>query len=439
MQKLPAVSNLDAARAYFRRARETHPELCEWAYLLHQPGAGTCWTGIGAHRIVHYTGDRFEIHADGEKTARPAGTDIFRELRPLLDPSLPCFFLVSLDIRRAARDPSLPLMSFVQPKVEACFGDAAPALLAAAPGLEEAARDLIERDDTAPLPAICAKGNANASPWQGEDDAHFLERLKRAVETLQSVHGKMIITRTYHRPAPADADAFRLFEIYSDFEANAAACHYAALGGINSLGCSPENVFEMNGSELAFDVVASTRGISTDPEQDARWLNELLTDAKERKEHGMALERYQKRMERLCQAGSVRLERHMDVRTLRHVRHLFSRVSGTLKEGLDCFDMLHDSYPPLSSYPDELVPLADAGTEPTRYYGGMVGRIGPGWQDARCYLNLRAALVQDGEIHTQGGVGVIRESIPRQELLEVANKLRSLKEAVSAWENAKPN
>jgi hypothetical protein len=34
---------------------------------------------------------------------------------------------------------------------------------------------------------------------------------------------------------------------------------------------------------------------------------------------------------------------------------------------------------------------------------------------------------------------VIRESIPRQELLEVANKLRSLKEAVSAWENEKPN
>lgn len=435
----PPAASLDIARAFFRRAQASHPELCEWAYLLHAPGTGDCWLGLGAHRVVHYTGEHFEILANGKKTLQPAGADIFRDLRHLLDPAQPCFFLVSLDIKRPARDPALPLMSFVQPGIEIRLGDSAPAMLAAEPAMKEIAGALLAQSAASPSLAKTAPGGARATPWLGEDDEHFLGRLGRAVETLQSIHGKMIITRTYHKPAPSKADAFRLFEIYSAFESNAAACHYASLGDVHSLGCSPENVFEMNGSQLAFDVVASTRGISTDPAQDARWLHELLTDPKERKEHSMALERYQKRMERLCQPGSVRLERHMDVRTLRHVRHLFSRVSGTLKADLDCFDMLHDSFPPLSSYPDELIPLADPGTEPTRYYGGMVGHLGAGGQDACCYLNLRAALVQNGELYTQGGVGVIRESIPRQELLEVANKLRSLKEAVSAWENEKPN
>lgn len=440
MTSQPAVSNLEIARACFRRAREAFPGLAKPAYLLHLPGKDISWVGMGFHRIVHFTGDSYEIVSADGRTTHSAGANTFAQLRRLLDPQWPCFFLVSLDMRRAAREPNLPLMSFVQPAFEVRFGDEGPELLAAEPSFEQAVRDVLMHSPLTPN-LLPAKESTTAGLWQGENDELFLERLEHAVETLQSIHGKMIITRSYHKPVAPAADPFRLFEIYSGIEANAAACHYAALGGIHSLGCSPENVFEMNGSKLVFDVVASTRGISPDPVQDARWLKELLTDPKERKEHCMALERYQKRMERLCIPGSIRLERHMDVRTLRHVRHLFSRISGSLRDGLDCFDLLEDSYPPLSSYPEELIPLADTGSEPTRYYGGMVGRIGPGWQDACCYLNLRAALIQNQEIHTQGGVGVIRESIPRQELLEVANKLRSLKEAVSLWENEnrKPN
>lgn len=444
MPSQSAMSNLDTARAYFWRLRKAQPELAVQSYLLHLPASAATWAGVGAHRLVRYSRDGFEILSNGKKTCLPASGDIFRDLRKLLDPGHPCFFLISLDIARPVNDPSLPLMTFVQPEVEVCFPGQAgpvPSIHAASPAMEETARKHMQGTSSAsarPLPPN--QPDFRPAPWDGEDDAHFIERLGRAVDTLQSIHGKMIITRTYSKPAPANADPFRLFEIYSGLESSAAACHYASLGsGISSVGCSPENIFEMNEGKLAFDIVASTRGISADPAQDARWLHELLTDPKEHKEHGMALERYQKRMDRLCQPGSVQQERRMDVRTLRHVRHLFSRISGTLREGLDCFDMLHDSFPPLSSYPDELIPLSDPGIEPTRYYGGMVGRLGAGGRDACCYLNLRAALVRNGELYTQGGVGVIRESIPRQELLEVANKLRGLNEAVSAWENEKPN
>lgn len=441
MPNLSAASNLGTARAFLRQVRQTHPDLSKWAYLLHLPSSDTCWVGLGAKRVVNLIGTGFEIIADGHKTSAPAGPDFFRDLRELLDPALPCFFLVSLDIKRPARDPGLPLMTFVQPLAEIHLDRQtarSPNLFATDPTLKATLAELLSRSPTESLALEVNREVSATSTWLGEDDEHFLARLESAVQTLQRIHGKMIITRTYHKSASSHTDLLSLFEIYSTFESNAAACHFATLGEVGSLGCSPENVFEMDGSQLTFDVVASTRGISPDPAQDARWLNELLTDVKERKEHNMALERYQKRMERLCQPGSVILERHMDVRTLRHVRHLFSRISGTLKDGLDCFDMLHDSFPPLSSYPDELIPLADPGKEPTRYYGGMVGRLGPGWQDACCYLNLRSLLMQGGELYTQGGVGVIRESIPRQELLEVANKLRSLKEAVAVWEKSNP-
>lgn len=436
-----ADSSLNMASTCLRYLRATQADLTRQAYLLHIPANGEAWTGLGAHRIVNYNNDGYEVFADGHTRQLPVASDVFRGLQDLLDPDYPAYFLISLDLHRPVNDASLPLMTFIQPKVEVFFRDTSPpdifttdnAMGALINGCLES---IAKKHATQPPVHSPARPIAD-SKWHGEDDAHFLDRLTSAVETLQSVHGKMILTRTYQKPCPPDADPFHLYEIYSAFESGAAASHYAALGNdTHSIGCSPENVFELSNGRLCFDVVAATRGISQDPVVDARWLDELRTDPKEHKEHNMALERYQRRMQQLCAPHSITLDRHMDVRTLRHVRHLHSRISGALQPPTDFFDMLRGSSPPLCSYPEELISLADPGTEPTRFYGGMVGRLAPGWRDASCYLNLRSVLIKGNNLYTQGGVGVIRESIPRQELLEVSNKLRSLKEAVSIWENA---
>jgi isochorismate synthase EntC len=95
---------------------------------------------------------------------------------------------------------------------------------------------------------------------------------------------------------------------------------------------------------------------------------------------------------------------------------------------------LADSFPALISYPEALQSLADNGSEPLRFYGGVLGRVTAGQEQAAFYLNLRAALIKGSILHTQGGVGVIAESEPVKELLEVRNKLSGLMKAVSAWE-----
>lgn len=435
------TASLNRTSACLRHMRTTQADWVKQAYLLHIPASGEAWVGLGAQRIINYDRNGYEVIADGQSRRLPAAEDIFRGLQDLLDPNLPAYFLISLDIHRPVCDATLPLMTFIQPKLEFSFRNTSPQpeILAANDALSALARNCLasissnhtaRKTNWTPLAEVANGGN-----WNGEDDARFLERLTRAVETLQTVNGKMILTRTYQKTCASDLDPFSLYEIYSAFESGAAASHYAALGNnTHSIGCSPENVFELANGRLCFDVVAATRGISANPDEDARWLNELQTDPKEHKEHNMALERYQRRMQQLCSPASVTLDQHMDIRTLRHVRHLHSRISGALQPPTDFFDMLRGSSPPLCSYPDELIPLADPGTEPTRFYGGMVGRLAPGWQDARCFLNLRAVLVKNNVLHTQGGVGVIRESIPRQELLEVSNKLRSLKEAIAVWE-----
>ncbi|MDD5366710.1 MAG: chorismate-binding protein [Gallionellaceae bacterium] len=430
---------LTEGQLLYRKMRALGGDRLPPSYLFHIPQSGKTWVGASPSLLIRYSRRGFEVTSAGRQTTLTVAENPFQTLRKLIDPSRPCFFMVSLDMQRRSHDASLPLMVFIQPAVEVCFTRDAEGT-----GYEVSAGD---RDSGQRVKALLEKtvdlgfernSSTAARPpsaWHTESDDEFLKRVRSAVEALQSTPGKMIVTRSYNKIVGTDIDPFRLFEIYSKNEPGAAAAHFASLDDRTfSLGCSPENVFELDHRRLSFDVVASTRGISQDPDEDARWLQELLTDSKERKEHLMAFERYQSRLEGLCEAGSISQEQLMGVRTLRRVRHLHSRLSGTLRPEIDFLDLLEDSYPPLSSYPSELVPLADADTEPLRYYGGIVGHAAPGGQEVSCFLNLRSALIKEATLYTQGGVGVIADSKPNQEVLEVANKLRSLLEAISDWE-----
>ena len=441
MRNAATATRFDAACSLFRRLQADQSGDPSNQYLLHVPHRNTAWVGAFPRRVISYDHNGFDIvTAEGRRREAPVPRP-FRRLRELLDPALPCFFIISLDLQRPSCDPGLPLLRCIQPGMEAEFSGEANGLktqvVATDPQWDEIIDNLPERE----LPRQRSSYRQSpAAPWESETDGRLLERLQEAVRVLQSrPAAKMIISRSCRKSIQPGSEPFGLFEIYAGSEPGAAASHFLALDEQTfSLGCSPENVFELQHGRLVFDVIASTRGRSSDPEKDRRWLLELQHDEKEKAEHLMAFERYLQRLEGLCQPGTACVEQSMGIRTLKRVRHLYSRVSGELRPELDFVDLLEDSFPPLASYPPELIPLADSGLEPTLFHGGMVGRIAPGWQDISCFLNLRSALLQHGTLHTQGGVGVIGASNPEQELLEVRNKLRSLMEAVESWQSEGP-
>lgn len=381
-------------------------------YIFHIPRRGVAHVGIGCHRTVSYSREGFTVtDTDGSRTVACAG-DPIAQAPELLDPEHASFWIISPDLARRVHDPSLPLIHCIQPVEEVTIE---------LPG--DADREGI------PLPDQLAQG------WQTQSDEAFLDRLRSGIATLQAYpDGKMIITRSYRRDC-AGRDPFALFKVFAASEPAAACSHFLRIGDhAVSLGCSPENVFEVRGGRLVFDVVAATRGKSSDPATDARWREALRNDPKERREHMMAFERYLARIEGLVQPGSVEIECQLEVLELGNVRHLFSRASGTLREDRDWRGILADSFPALVSYPDALQDAADPQIEPLRFYGGILGRVSADGQDAAFFLNLRAALIAGDALHTQGGVGVIAQSEPDKELLEVRNKLTGLFKAVAAWE-----
>ncbi|MCB2050190.1 MAG: chorismate-binding protein [Novosphingobium sp.] len=399
----------DACAAF---ARQGQGEDCG-QYIFQIPRQGRAFVGIGVHRTVSCQEGTFTICDESGQRTIACTDNPLQQAGTLLEPDRPSFWMVGPDLARSVSDPALPLIYCVQPKVEI-----------------EIAGDANDLETASELTAEPAEG------WTTQDDATFTRRLESAIATLSDYpDGKMIITRSYRRTC-AGRDPFELFRIFAASEPSAACNHFARIGeNAISLGCSPENVFEVRDGKLIFDVVAATRGKSADPETDARWKEALRTDAKEQREHIMAFERYRQRIETLIQPNSLEIDFQMKVLELGNVRHLYSRASGTLREDLDWQTILSDSFPALISYPPALQSIADPQQEPLRYYGGIVGRVGGGMRDAAFFLNLRAALTLNDVLHTQGGVGVIRESEPAKELLEVRNKLSGLFKAIAAWEN----
>jgi anthranilate/para-aminobenzoate synthase component I len=408
-------------------------------YVLMLPRQKKAWAGFGMQQCIRYQHNRFIIEDDAGNVTEVASDDPLDSLAQVLYSKANYFFMISLDLHRPEAVSKLPTMIWVQAKHELLIDASQHDPYSSANGSadsKEWAKKLNQQVHAGSIQPLAISGHAQSSDWETEQDDVFVKRLGAAVEALQEIDGKVIVTRRYAASMADGLDPFRLYEIYNHLEPCCAASHFFQLDdNIYSLGCTPENIFSLQQRILDFDVVASTRGISSDPVKDARWEQELKSDSKELKEHMMALGRYQKRLGQLCKDNSVVMDHHLEVRQFRHVRHLYSHLYGELLDSINFFDLLKGSSPALCTYPQELIPVADDGVTPTRFYGGVVGRTASGFSEADVFLNLRSFFISDDEIRTMGGVGVVRESTPEQELVEVKNKLRCVMEAEALWKS----
>ena len=373
---------------------------------------------------------------------------IFNTIERELHDHSPWFTLVGPDAARHTQDETVPYAVCLQPSIEVVFSADSPnGILRYVEGLfyrqkaEQLLNDFAKQQWRQRLkkldkPHDILRFADVIKDWlSSESDAHFLARLQQAVADLsQHNSAKMVLTRGFQLPfdSTEPPDTLSLFRLYAMLNGSYASAHFLQLSPtFQSLGCSPENVFEKSGREVTLDVVAATRGTSKNEAKNQAMEMELTSDAKEQREHLLALNRYKASLGAICEPDSIHETQHMEVRRLRHVVHMHSVIEARLKAHISGFDMMRGGYPPLVSYPDELIPLADCDPEPHRFYAGFVAH-GSGDQ-ASCYLNLRSLLAYQQVLYAKGGVGVVRESSPEHELKEVQLKLSSLLEAVHLW------
>ncbi|MGH9776349.1 MAG: anthranilate synthase component I [Candidatus Acidiferrales bacterium] len=209
--------------------------------------------------------------------------------------------------------------------------------------------------------------------------------------------------------------------------------YFLKLKDLAVVGSSPEMLVKIQGREASYRPIAGTRPRGRDEGEDRRMEQDLLSDPKERAEHIMLVDLGRNDLGRVCEYGSVRVERLMYVERYSHVMHLVSKLRGTLRDGVDCFAALMACFPAgtLSGAPKvRAMEIVDE-LEPTRrgIYAGAILYLDFSGNLDSC-IALRTLVAKNGRVHIQAGGGVVADSIPLREYEETLSKAKALFAAV---------
>ncbi|HWD39895.1 MAG TPA: anthranilate synthase component I [Fimbriimonas sp.] len=204
-------------------------------------------------------------------------------------------------------------------------------------------------------------------------------------------------------------------------------------GDFDLVGASPELLVSLHGTRARVRPIAGTRWRGRDEAEDAALADELINDVKERAEHIMLVDLGRNDLGRVCEYGTVHVNDLMVIEKYSHVMHIVSDVTGTLREGLDAFDLFRACHPAgtVSGAPKVRAMQIIDELETTRRgsYAGAVGFVSHAGDLDTC-IALRTIYLQDGVAYVQAGGGVVYDSIPVKEYEESRNKSKASLRAI---------
>ncbi len=258
----------------------------------------------------------------------------------------------------------------------------------------------------------------------------IVERARKYIEDgeiIQVVLSQRFETETKKKVDPIDV--YRALRLINP----SPYMYYLNFDSIKIAGSSPELLVKLKGREMTLRPIAGTRKRGANPEEDKKLEDELRSDSKERAEHIMLVDLGRNDLGRVAVPGTVKLNDLMHIEKYSHVMHLVSTVTGTISEGLNCFDLLRSAFPAgtVTGAPKVRAMQIIEELEGTKRgpYAGAVGYFGfNGNMDMA--INLRTAIFAGGKTYIQAGAGIVYDSIPDREYEETVNKAKGMLKAV---------
>jgi len=210
---------------------------------------------------------------------------------------------------------------------------------------------------------------------------------------------------------------------------------YFDYGSFKIFGSSPEAQLTIKNREATIYPIAGTFKRSGNDAQDQIIAEQLEKDPKESAEHVMLVDLARNDLSRHCENVSVKA--YKEVQFYSHLIHLVSKVSGTLKEGVNPFKIVADTFPAgtLSGAPKyRAMELIDAYEKTKRsFYSGAIGFMGFNGEFNHAIM-IRSFLSKRNLLHYQAGAGIVADSNPQSELNEVNSKIAALRNAIKQAE-----
>jgi para-aminobenzoate synthetase component I len=209
---------------------------------------------------------------------------------------------------------------------------------------------------------------------------------------------------------------------------------YLSFGPVQLISSSPERFLTLRDRRVETRPIKGTRPRSTDPATDAALATELLSSEKDRAELLMIVDLERNDLGRVCDFGTVRVDKLWQLESHPTVHHLVSTVSGQLRSGLDIIDCVRASFPggSITGAPKiRSMEIIDE-LEPHRrhIYTGAIGYIG---FDGNADLNIaiRTITCVNNHAYYHVGGGIVWDSDPAAEYQETLDKGRAMHESLT--------
>ena len=259
----------------------------------------------------------------------------------------------------------------------------------------------------------------SAGAWRSPG---YLERIKRAQEFLHAGESyEVCLTDTYSAGAEG--------ELYSQLRSHNPAPYAAHLvfDGVEVCSASPERFLTVRGREVEAKPIKGTISADEDPAL-------LTTDPKTRAENLMIVDLLRNDLSRVCEPGTVRVPKLMQVESYATVHQLVSTITGALRANATAVDALRATFPPgsMTGAPKlrtcEIIDQLE--TRPRGVYSGVVGYLGFDGQ-ADLSVVIRTALRAGAAVTIGAGGAIVLDSDPAAELEERNLKAQSV---LGAWQ-----
>ncbi len=300
--------------------------------------------------------------------------------------------------------------------------------IAAIKGIEATEATLLRADEGRDL----SRFPPRIGPIEADMDlAAFTEGVLRAKSLIEEGEAiQVVLSRSFS--ARVEGSPFDIYRALRSVNPSP-YMFYLDFGDFVLLGASPEVMVRVEEGKAIVRPIAGTRPRGKDQAEDTRREAELIGDEKERAEHLMLIDLARNDLGRIAQAGSVSVDRMMEVERYSHVMHLVSEVSCRLAPNVDLFDVVRATFPAgtVSGAPKiRAMEIIDSIEKERRGpYAGLVGYLSYAGGLDSC-ITIRSAIVKDGRISVRAGAGIVYDSVPEAEFEETAAKAQAILTAI---------
>ncbi len=261
-------------------------------------------------------------------------------------------------------------------------------------------------------------------PDLGERD-RWRERVERASAMIAAGRlKKIVLSRQLTIDSESAIDAAGIID---NARGSRPQCYnfWIRRGASSFVGSTPELLIRLDGGNLTSGALAGSASRGCDPEDDRALGDSLLRSAKNLEEHAYVVNHVRSALQAVAALDPAEAPRLM---RLPEVQHLFSPITGKLRDKLSTFELaglIHPT-PAVCGVPSGEAASILEREEPYRgWYTGAVG-----WMDAQgageLAVALRSALIEGRRMILCAGSGIVADSDPEAEFAETETKFNAM-------------